>query len=409
MKRLDDYIGIVDDSLIQEIRSRAEHLQDARIVQVNSTYMGGGVAEILSSLIPLLNDIGLRCGWRILHGTPDFFAITKKFHNGLQGEAVELSEQEKEIFLQTNQNYATYTHLTHDAVIIHDPQPMPLVMLYSQIQPWIWRCHIDLSSPNEMIWNFLKPFTEHYNKVVVSKEDYIPPDLKTPTTIIHPVIDPLALKNREMTPEETDAILTSFNVPLDKPFITQISRFDKWKDPDGVLDIFREVKKDVDCRLVLCGNMATDDPEGLQIYERVKTRVEREFPPDDITLITIANHELVNALQRRSNVIIQKSLREGFGLTVTEALWKGTPVIASRVGGIVLQIKNGYTGYLIEPTDVSEFAEHAKELLADPVKAREMGAAGKEFVRQHFLLPQLVLDEIKMLNKLLPDKKFGPT
>ncbi len=406
MRKLDDYAGIVDDSLIEEIRAKAKGLKNAHIVHINSTYMGGGVAEILSSLIPLFNDIGIRCGWRILHGTPDFFAITKKFHNGLQGEPVELSEQEKEIYIHTNQNYAGYTHLSHDAVIIHDPQPMPLVMFLPQIQPWAWRCHIDLSSPNQMIWNYLKPFTEHYQKVIVSKEDYIPPDLKVPTTIIHPVIDPLSLKNRDMTHEEVDSCLSSFKVPLDKPFITQISRFDKWKDPDGVLDVFKEVKKEVDCRLVMCGNMATDDPEGLEIYERIKTRVEKEFGPDEVILITIANHELVNALQRRANVVIQKSLREGFGLTVTEALWKGTPVIASRVGGIVLQIKDGYTGYLIEPDDVRSFAQRTIELLSDTDKAREMGTKGREFVRQRFLLPQLVLDDLTLLSELLANKKF---
>ncbi len=398
---LENYREIVGDEVIAEIHRKARKLYGKHILHINSTYYGGGVAEILSCLVPLMNDVGVEADWRILHGTPDFFMITKKFHNALQGGEINLTEIKKQLYLQINECFSTFCHINHDCVIIHDPQPLPLIKFYKKRQPWVWRCHVDLSSPNEELWEFLKNFTLRYDVVVVSSEKFKKRDLPVEQRVIHPAIDPLSPKNMEISDRIISKYLKKFRIPLDKPLITQISRFDKWKDPEGVIEVFKLVRKEIDCRLVLCGNMAADDPEGYQIYERVRRKAKRLIEKKDVILITSENNILVNALQRSSAVIIQKSIKEGFGLTVTEALWKGTPVVASNVGGISLQIKDGENGFLVDPYDTRGFADRIISILQNPEIAEKTGKAGKEVVRRNFLITKLLSDYLDLLNDLI--------
>ncbi len=400
MRVLNDYREITGDKIISDLYKKARPLYGKRIIHINSTFYGGGVVEILNSLVPLMNDVGLDAGWRIIRGSPDFFAITKKFHNALQGDPINLSEIKKKIYLQTNEDFSTYTHLNHDCVIIHDPQPLPMIKFYKKRQPWVWRCHIDLSHPNEKLWEFLKGFVLKYDSEIISNENY-KADLPMELKIIRPGIDPLTPKNMELSDRDIIKYLKKFNVPLNKPLLTQISRFDKWKDPVGVIEVFKLVKKEVACRLVLCGSMASDDPEGIQIYEKVKQKANNLIASGDVILITSENNILVNALQRSSAVIIQKSLREGFGLTVTEALWKEIPVVASNVGGIPLQISDGENGFLIDPNDTNGFAQKIVEILTNPDMGKEIGKKGRETVRDKFLVTRILQDYLDLFNEIL--------
>jgi len=401
MRNLSDYRKIVGDKVISEIYKRARKLYGKRILHINSTYLGGGVAEILISLVPLMNDVGIDAGWRIIRGTQDLFTITKKFHNALQGDPLNLSEIKKKLYIQANEEFSTYTHINHDCVIIHDPQPLPLIQFYKKRQPWIWRCHIDLSNPNEVLWEFLKGFILRYNIVIVSNKKYQKENLPLEQRIFHPVIDPLTPKNMDISDKDILKYLKKFGVKTDKPIITQISRFDKWKDPEGVVDVFKMVKEKIDCRLVLCGDMAHDDPEGIKIYQKISQKVNNLVEKGDVLLITSENNILVNALQRSSSVILQKSIKEGFGLTVTEALWKETPVVASNVGGIPLQIEDGENGFLVEPYDKKGFADRIIEILKYPDLAKEVGKRGREVVKKNFLITRILSDYLDLLNDLL--------
>ncbi len=401
MQSLDNYRKISGDRVLYDIYHRASRMNGRHILNINSTSQGGGVAEILSSLVPLMNDIGVDAGWRILHGNPDFFTITKKFHNALQGEKMNLSKIKRTLYKQTNESFSVYTHIDHDCVIIHDPQPLPLIKYQKKMQPWVWRCHIDLSNPDKEVWDFLKGFMLRYDKVIISNEKYKSENLPVDQKIIPPAIDPLSPKNMDLSQKDIDKYLKKFCIPTDKPIITQISRFDKWKDPLGVLEIYKRVRKEVDCRLVLCGSMATDDPEGLAIYDKVRQRANDLVEKGEVILIIIENNILVNVLQRAASVVIQKSTREGFGLTVTEALWKGRAVVATNVGGIPLQISDGETGFLFEPKDLCGFTEKIVELLQNPDLAREVGAHAREMVREKFLITRLLGDYIDLLNEML--------
>jgi len=391
---LEDYGSIVGDQVIAEIYDRARALKDRHVVEINSTYQGGGVAEMLSSLIPLMNYVGVKSGWRILHGNPDFFGITKKFHNALHGERINLTPIKKQIYLQTNERFAVFTHMNHDCVIIHDPQPLPLINFYPKTRPWIWRCHVDLSAPDPELWKYLKKFLLRYDMVIVSNENYVQPDLAVEQRVCPPAIDPCSPKNMDLPLPVMKKYLRKFGIPTDKPLIAQVSRFDKWKNPEKVIDIFREVKKKVDCRLVLCGSMASDDPEALEIYSHIQDSASHLTPNRDVILITSENHILVNAIQRAASVIIQRSSKEGFGLTVAEALWKEKPVVASNIGGILLQIENGVSGYLVEPDDTDGFVKRTVELLEHPDLGRQMGLKGKEMVREKFLITRLLFDQL---------------
>jgi trehalose synthase len=401
VRTLDDYRGIVSSRELYEIYQKARPLYGKHILSINSTYQGGGVAELSSSVLPLMNDIGIDMGWRIFHGNPDFFTITKKFHNALQGESINLTEMKKRLYIKASSDFAAFTHIDHDCVIIHDPQPLPLVRCCHKKQPWIWRCHVDLSNPRKLLWDYFNRFLLRYDLMVVSNPTYLRDDLPLEQRVIAPAIDPLTPKNKEISENTITKFIEKYGIPTDKPLITQISRFDKWKDPSGVIDVFMEVKKEVDCRLVLCGSMAADDPEGIVIFENLEKKARALTKNRDVIFITSENNKLVNALQRSSSVIIQKSLREGFGLTVTEALWKGQPVVASNVGGIALQIADGKSGFLVDPYDNSTFAERVIQLLDDEALAKSLGRAGKEHVREHYLITRLLKDWLDLLYDII--------
>ena len=404
MTNLSDYWKIVDEHEIEEIRSKAEKLEKKHILCINSTYQGGGVAEILNSLVPLFDQIGVDFGWRILHGTPDFFTITKKFHNGLQGSKINLSARKKDIYYETNKRFSTFTHIDHDLVIIHDPQPLPLISFYKKKQPWIFRCHIDISEPNREVWEYLKGFIQKYDQFVVSLPEYQKKDLNMPQRVIHPAIDPLTTKNKPVSQTKISKYLSKFGIEQKKPIISQISRFDPWKDPIGVVRVFELVRKTMDCQLVLLGQFATDDPEGQKILQALQKKVDKNPFKNDIKLLIQDNAFLVNCLQRASSVVIQKSIKEGFGLTVSEALYKETPVVASNVGGIPLQVVDGLNGYLHNPYDFKGFSNSIIKLLKDGKLRAEMGKAGKEHVKKSFLLTRLMLDWLDLMNNVLSEK-----
>jgi len=397
MKSLDDYLPIVGEKVLGQIYQKAHRLVNKHIVHINSTAHGGGVAEILNNLIVLLNDIGVDSGWRVLIGPSDFFSITKKFHNGLQGNSINLSTNKKNLYLETNDRFSRFTHLDHDCVIVHDPQPLPLIKFNKKIQPWIWRCHIDITHPNPELWNFVKTFILRYDLMVISSEQFRKDDLPLEQKIIHPSIDPLSPKNMDLSAGLIEKTLRKFDIPMDKPLITQVSRFDPWKDPEGVLKVFNEVKEKVDCRLLYCYNMAPDDPEGIIIYNRMKKIAGKYLQSGDVLFRLGDNQILVNALQRVSAVVLQKSIREGFGLTVSEAEWKGTPVVASRVGGIPEQVIDGKTGFLVDPQDIKGCADKVAILIQDKKLAAKMGKSAKEFVKQKFLITRHLDDYLNLL------------
>jgi trehalose synthase len=400
MHSLEDYRDIVGDDVIAEIYRLARPLYGKKVLHINSTYYGGGVAEILYSLVPLLNFAGIDADWRTVRGTPEFFNITKKFHNAIQGEPIRMTDIKASLYIENNQDFASYCKIDADCVIIHDPQPLPLIRFYKKRQHWIWRCHVDLSHPNEDLWNFLKGFILAYDGIVVSDEQYVRKELPIKYTIIEPAIDPLSSKNKDIPEDLIERTLLKYGVPTDKPLITQISRFDKWKDPENVIEVFKLVRKECICRLVLCGNMASDDPEGWDIFERARNTAGPLLDSKDIILLTVEDNILVNALQRKSSVILQKSIREGFGLTVTEALWKAKPVVASNVGGIPRQVIDNKTGFLVEPDDIQECADIVSSILKHPKVGNYLGEQGKEHVRKNFLITRLIIDELKLLNRI---------
>lgn len=401
MTSLDDYRELVGDKIIGEIHRKASRLQGKTIVHVNSTFMGGGVAEILNSLVPLMNDIGIKADWRTLHGAPDFFTITKKFHNALQGDPINLTEIKKQLYVQTNETFCSYCHIDDDCVIVHDPQPLPIIKYCKKTQPWIWRCHIDLTEPNEELWEYLKGFLLRYDMVILSNEKYKKEDLPVEQRIIYPSIDPLSLKNKGLSEGDILKYVQKAGIPTDKPVITQVSRMDQWKDPEGLLDVFNLVKERVDCRLVYCYDLALDDPEGMEIYSRVQRKANRLTEKGDVLFVVGNSEILVNAIQRFSTVVVQNSIREGFCLAVTEALWKEKPVVATNVGGIPLQVKDGQNGFLVEPHDTKSCADRLIQILQNPDLANQMGRKGKEIVRDNFLITRSLLDYLDLLNDVI--------
>ena len=277
-------------------------------------------------MVPLMNEIGLDAEWRTIHGSPAFFDVTKSFHNALQSGPLDLTKQTKNIYLDINEEFANFSHLNnYDCLIVHDPQPLPLIKFYRKQQPWIWRCHIDITEPNKELWEFLKPFIIRCDMIIISSEKYRKKDIPVPQRVIPPAIDPLSLKNKDLSQDEIMKCIQDSNIPTDKPIVTQVSRMDLWKDPEGVLEVFKLVKEKVDCRLLYCYNLATDDPEGMKIYERVHEKAKKFVDSGDVLFVVGNNELLVNAIQRFSTVILQKSIKEGFGLVVSEALWKGKP------------------------------------------------------------------------------------
>ena len=401
MLSLEDFRHVVPDETLAEIYTRARGLYGKHIVHLNATYQGGGVAEILYSLALLMNDVGINTDWRILHGSQEFFEVTKSFHNALQGAKLNLSDRKKRVYLQANENFSKFSHLDHDCVIIHDPQPLSLIGSYRKHQPWIWRCHIDLTDPHKELWDFLKGFLLKYDQIVFSSEKYFKEDLPVDQRLMFPAINPLSRKNKDIPDKTILEHIAKAGIPTDKAIIAQVSRLDPWKDPEGVIDVFKLVKEKVDCRLVFCYNVASDDPEGLKMYNKVRRKANRFLKTGDILFVVGNNETLVNSIQRFSDVIIQKSAKEGFCLAVTEALWKGTPVVASNVGGIPAQIEDGKNGFLLESKDTEGFADRIVHLLKNPKEGENLGQQGKKTIREKFLITRLLSDYLYMLNSII--------
>ncbi len=383
---------------VRRIEAKARPLRDMHILHVNSTYYGGGVSQILASLTLLMNNLGIQTGWRVVHGPPDFFSVTKKFHNALQGADINLTARKKEIYEGVIRENAMRNHLDHDMIFIHDPQPLPMITHYRKKSPWIWRCHIDLTAPNPGVWNYLLPFIEKYDAVILSCKEYRR-DIKTPQVFFMPAIDPFSIVNRELSESAIDERLAYYNIPTDLPLVVQISRFDTWKDPLGVIEAFQKARKEVECTLVLVGNVATDDPEGAEVYRSLLAHRD-----DRIIILSVQDGALVNALQRRAAVVLQKSIREGFGLTVSEAMWKGAAVIGGNVGGISHQIQDGKSGFLVSSVD--EAAERIVRLLRDPDLARQLGNAAHERVRECFLFTRTIEQYLDLINSFEPEYRL---
>jgi trehalose synthase len=379
--RIERYEELVGAATLERIMRKAKRLHGLRVINVSSTFYGGGVAEILSSLTLAQVAIGLRADWRLIQGSPDFFSVTKKLHNALQGGEINLSELKKEIYEEINFHNALRMQLDADIIVVHDPQPLPLITHYRRCCPWIWRCHLDLSSPRREAWDYVRPFVEEYDAVVMSLPEYAQ-ELEVPQRFFMPAINPFSTKNRELTDQEIDDRLRHYEIPDDLPLVVQISRFDHWKDPAGVIEAFRSARREVDATLVLLGNVATDDPEGQDVFESLL-----ECKEERILILTAEDSALVNALQRRAAVVMQKSLREGFGLTVTEAMWKGAAVIGGDCGGIRHQIEDGSNGFLVSSVD--QAASRLVQLLKDEGLRRRLGKAARETVREKFLMLRL--------------------
>jgi trehalose synthase len=387
--RLSDYQPIVGRGAIEELEILADQIAGRKIQNINSTYTGGGVAEILSRLVPLLSELGVSIGWDVVGGDARFFEVTKKLHNALHGRGDSLTRDEIAVYMATSDRHLRETAITGDLVVVHDPQPCGLVRRRDEDgRRWVWRCHIDLSSPQPEAWELLRPLVERYHCAIFSAPQFAR-SLPIRQLLVSPSIDPLSDKNRELPPETIRATLDRHGIPGDLPLITQISRFDRLKDPVGVIAAFELVRRSFPCRLVLAGGTATDDPESAEVLAEVQERASGN-PFIHVLLLPPRSDLDVNALQRASTVVVQKSLREGFALTVSEALWKEKPVVATAVGGIPLQVKNGITGLLSH--GIAGTARDLRQLLANPDYARHLGRNGREHVRQNFLVTRHMRD-----------------
>jgi trehalose synthase len=392
--KIEDYAPLVGMEAIERITRKAQRLRGLRVVNISSTFYGGGVAEMLSSATLLARSMGIRADWRLIQGSPDFFSVTKKFHNALQGADINFTDLKKEIYEEVVLQNAVRTDVDCDFVIVHDPQPLPLIAHYRRRCPWIWRCHVDLSHPNPEVWNYLKPYVEQYDAVVLSLPEYAR-ELASPQVFIMPAIDPFSVKNAELSEHEIKERLNHYGIPDDLPIVTQVSRYDRWKDPEGVIEAFKIARKEVPATLVLLGNVAMDDPEGQQVFESVLRHKEAR-----IHILTVEDSALVNALQRRASVVLQKSLREGFGLTVTEAMWKGAAVVGGRCGGIKHQIEDGVNGFLV--SSVEEAAAAIVRILKDPLLKEKLGKAAREAVKQRFLMSRDLEQHLDLANAFEP-------
>ena len=367
----------------------ASKLAGKVIQNINSTFSGGGVAEILNRMVPLLNQLGVDARWNIIKGNDEFFQVTKKFHNALHGRPQTITSGDLEVFMATTRKNFEVCELYGDVIFIHDPQPAGLVLRKKEVgKKWLWRCHIDVSQPDKRVWDFLEPLVEQYDAAVFSAPAFSR-ELPIRQFLISPSIDPLSDKNRDLPQETIAATLTKYGIPTDKPIITQISRFDYLKDPVGVIEAFKQVRKSIDCRLVYAGGTATDDPESDKVLAEVREKVGNN-PDIHILLVPPGSDIEINALQRASTIVVQKSISEGFGLTVSEALWKAKPVVASAVGGITLQVKNKFTGLVSYGIPGTAYA--LKQLLSNPDYARWLGENGREHVRRNFLITRHLKD-----------------
>lgn len=401
-RSLTAYRGIAPEATLAALTDLAQTLREVRVLHVNATPYGGGVSELLRSTVPLLNDLGLVAEWRIISGDDPFFQVTKTIHNGLQGAPRGLTSAERAVYVANAERNAAAFEEEYDVVVVHDPQPVPLPLLRGKGSArWIWRCHIDTSHPNTEIWEFLKPYVAVYDAAIFTMDEFVPPAFPvSQVEIIPPAIDPLSPKNFALPDPLARQVLNWIGVQLDRPLITQVSRFDPWKDPLGVIEAYRAVRREVPrLQLALVGSMALDDPEGWDVYRKIVEAARADPLIHVFTNLTGVGNIEVNAFQRLSDVVVQKSIREGFGLVVSEALWKGTPVVAGRAGGIPLQMADGAGGYLVGTVD--ECAEAILQLLRDRTQADALGQAGRERVRQHFLLPRLLLNELSTIKALV--------
>jgi trehalose synthase len=399
-KSLADYTHVAGRPLIGEIRELAEPLQGLKVLHLSATAFGGGVAEILYTLIPLMNDVGIAAEWQVMLGREEFYNVTKRLHNALQGNPDSLSEDEWEIFARFNKMNAAELTEGWDVIIIHDPQPLGIRQhVPDHGRMWIWRCHIDLSSPNPEAMEHIVPLVHDYDESVFHLQDYVPAGLDgTAVNLCPPAIDPLSPKNMAFSPEDAAFVCEQFGLDVDRPLMCQVSRFDPWKDPMGVIDAYRIVKQEVpDVQLALVGSMATDDPEGWEFFNSTMAYADGDPDVHILNNLNQVGAIEVNAFQSQADVVIQKSTREGFGLTVSEALWKARPFIGGDVGGIPLQVTDGETGYLVGSP--AECADRSLRILRDPDLGKRLGRGGKEHVRQNFLTPRLLRDWLRIFSR----------
>ena len=398
---LDSYTNVVPAPILDRLREQAKALRGARILHVNATAYGGGVSELLRSTVPLLRDLALAVDWKVIGGREDFFHATKTLHNALQGSPDTLSATEQETYIDCTRENAVLLDGGYDFVIVHDPQPAALLSIHGkQGARWVWRCHIDTSEPNADAWRFLRPFLQDFDAAVFTMPEFVPPDLPIARVrTIAPAIDPLSPKNLDFSNRTANQILDWIGIDLPGRLVTQVSRFDRWKDPFGVISAYRLVREEIpELQLALVGSMALDDPEGWELHRQLSEHAEEDPLIHIYTNLTGASNVEVNAFQRLSEVVVQKSIREGFGLVVSESLWKGTPVVAGHAGGIPMQMPEGVGGLLVD--SVEECAAAMLALLNDHELARQLGESGHAHVREHFLLPRLLMEELELLGAL---------
>jgi trehalose synthase len=394
MSRLSEYEPIVGSQTVDQLHRLAERLGRRSLVHVNSTRLGGGVAELLQSIVPLWHELGIDTRWEVIEGDQSFFEVTKAMHNALQGFRANITETMLKHYLEINRENALRLSFDGDFVVINDPQPAYMIQhVRAQAKRWIWRCHIDVSRPDSRVWRFLRRAVSQYDASIFSMPNFAQ-RLPHPQYLVHPAIDPLSEKNRELSLEEVQAVMDRLGIERDKPIVLQVSRFDSFKDPLGVIHAFRMVRAHTPCKLILAGGEATDDPEGARILAEVREASEGD-PDIQVLLLPSESHHEINALQRAADIIVQKSVREGFGLTVTEAMWKGKPVIGGAVGGIALQIRDFNTGFLVNSNEGC--ALRIRYLLHHPELARRMGNMAREFVRGHFLMTRNVRDYLTLM------------
>jgi trehalose synthase len=407
-RSLKAYRGVAPEAILDDACRRAEGLRGARVLHLNATPYGGGVSELLRSVVPLLSDLGLVADWKIISGDDQFFQVTKTIHNGLQGAEGGLSRLDVTIYAANAERNAALLEEEYDFVFVHDPQPAGILPLHGKRNArWVWRCHIDTSHPNLEVWKFLRGYLSDYDAAVFTMAEFVPPDLPIARReIIPPAIDPLSPKNLPLAETTARQVLDWIGIRLERPLVAQVSRFDPWKDPFGVIAAYRLAREEVpNLQLALVGSMATDDPEGWDVYRGIVAESIADPLIHVFTNLTGVGNIEVNAFQRLSDIVVQKSLREGFGLVVSEALWKGTPVVAGRAGGIPLQMADGVGGILVD--SVEECAAGLVALLRDRVRARELGRRGHDRVREHFLLPRLLLNELSLMADLAAERPLA--
>ena len=406
-KGLGEYAPIVGPEVLERIQALAEPLRGCRVLHINATAYGGGVAELLATHVPLLRSVGIDADWQVMQGSDQFFGVTKSVHNALQGADLEWTPQMQKIYLEKLLDNSLLFDGHYDFVVVHDPQPAAILsFLHDRLGSslddtrWVWRCHIDLTDANPKVWEFFRPFVQQYDASVWTMPEFVPASLEMDRVLQNPpCIDPLSVKNLDLAMPFCQELTRQYGVDVRRPVVCQVSRFDPWKDPVGVIEAFRIVRDKVpDAQLVLAGSMATDDPEGFRVWEETE-----EARAGDRDIFLLSNlHQVgsvqINAFQRVADFVVQKSLREGFGLTVSEALWKGRPVVGGRAGGIKLQIRDGYDGYLVD--SIEDCARRTIDLLADPVGADALGAQGREHVRDNFLSTRELEDWLRLFVEL---------